>query len=101
MLLSLPGVGRKTANILLGMLLANRQLGLTLDVMRLSQRLGLTQETDPDTIEADLTRVVSPAQRVRFCHLLQYHGRGICIARNPNVPSAKFENYARTQEKMI
>ena len=65
------------------MLLANRQLGLTLDVMRLSQRLGLTEETDPDKIEADLTRVVSPAQRVRFCHLLQYHGRRICIAKKP------------------
>jgi endonuclease-3 len=82
-LLSLPGVGRKTANILLGNAFGQQTIGVDTHVMRLSQRLGLTEETDPDKIEADLTRVVSPAQRVRFCHLLQYHGRRICIAKKP------------------
>jgi endonuclease III len=83
-LLSLPGVGRKTANILLGNAFGQDTIGVDTHVMRLSQRLGLTDKTDPDKIEADLTPVVSPAQRVRFCHLLQYHGRRICIAKKPN-----------------
>jgi endonuclease III len=83
-LLSLPGVGRKTANILLGNAFGQDTIGVDTHVMRLSQRLGLTDKTDPDKIEADLTPVVSPGQRVRFCHLLQYHGRRICIAKNPN-----------------
>jgi endonuclease III len=83
-LLSLPGVGRKTANILLGNAFGQDTIGVDTHVMRLSQRLGLTDKTDPDKIEADLTPVVSPGQRVRFCHLLQYHGRRICIAKKPN-----------------
>ena len=82
-LLSLPGVGRKTANILLGNAFGQQTIGVDTHVMRLSQRLGLTEETDPDKIEADLTRIISPAQRVRFCHLIQYHGRRICIAKKP------------------
>jgi endonuclease III len=83
-LLSLPGVGRKTANILLGNAFGQDTIGVDTHVMRLSQRLGLTDKTDPDKIEADLTPVVSPGQRVRFCHLLQHHGRRICIAKKPN-----------------
>lgn len=82
-LLSLPGVGRKTANILLGNAFGQYTLGVDTHVMRLSQRLGFTAETDPDKIEADLTPAVPPAQRVRFCHLLQYHGRRICTAKGP------------------
>jgi endonuclease III len=82
-LLSLPGVGRKTANILLGNAFGQHTLGVDTHVMRLSQRLGFTAETDPDKIEADLTPAVPPAQRVRFCHLLQYHGRRICTAKGP------------------
>jgi endonuclease III len=86
-LLSLPGVGRKTANILLGNAFSQHTIGVDTHVMRLSQRLGLTEATDPDKIEADLTSVVSPAQRVRFCHLLQYHGRRVCVAKTPGCPN--------------
>jgi len=55
-------------------------------VMRVSQRLGLTKNTDPDKIEVDLVPLVPEKKRVRFCHLLQYHGRRICFARKPNCP---------------
>jgi endonuclease III len=82
-LLSLPGVGRKTANILLGNAFGQHTIGVDTHVMRLSQRLGFTDKTDPDKIEVDLTPIIPEAQRVRFCHLLQYHGRRICIAKNP------------------
>ena len=82
-LLSLPGVGRKTANIVLGNAFDRQTIGVDTHVMRLSQRLGLTCDTDPDKIERDLTPIVPEALRVRFCHLLQYHGRRICVAKKP------------------
>jgi endonuclease III len=82
-LLSLPGVGRKTANIVLGNAFGRQTIGVDTHVMRLSQRLGLTDNTDPDKIEYDLIAIVPQTQRVRFCHLLQYHGRRICIAKRP------------------
>ena len=85
-LVSLPGVGRKTANIVLGNSFGRQTIGVDTHVMRLSQRLGLTQKTDPDKIEADLTAIVPEKQRVRFCHLMQYHGRRVCLAKKPKCP---------------
>jgi endonuclease-3 len=82
-LISLPGVGRKTANILLGNAFGRQTIGVDTHVMRLSQRLALTKEIDPDRIEADLIKIVPARRRVRFCHLLQYHGRRVCVAKNP------------------
>jgi len=86
-LLSLPGVGRKTANILLGNAFGVPGIGVDTHVGRLAQRLGLTRQTDPDKIEDDLMRIVPPAKQIRFCHLLQYHGRRVCTARAPNCPA--------------
>jgi endonuclease-3 len=85
-LTSLPGVGRKTANIVLGNAFGQPAIGVDTHVMRLAQRLGLTAEHDPDKIEADLTRVVPKKERTHFCHLLQHHGRRICVARTPKCP---------------
>ena len=85
-LLTLPGVGRKTANIVLGNAFGRDTIGVDTHVMRLSQRLGLTKNTNPDKIELDLMPLVPEKQRVRFCHLLQYHGRRVCLAIKPNCP---------------
>jgi endonuclease III len=82
-LLTLPGVGRKTANIVLGNAFGQQTIGVDTHVMRLSQRLGLTKNTNPDKIELDLTPLVPAKQRVRFCHLFQYHGRRVCVAKIP------------------
>src|SRR5262249_37116864 len=82
-LLTLPGVGRKTANILRGNAFGDPAIGVDTHVGRLSFRLGFTRQTDPDKVEADLTAVVPAAEQVRFCWLLQQHGRQICIARKP------------------
>src|ERR1044071_1042744 len=71
-LLTLPGVGRKTAHILLGNAFGRPAIGVDTHVMRVSQRLDLTRQTDPNKIEADLMLVVPEPKRVRFCHLLQY-----------------------------
>jgi endonuclease-3 len=85
-LLTLPGVGRKTANIMLGNAFGQLTIGVDTHVMRLSQRLGLTKNTNPDKIEFDLLSLVPEKQRVRFCHLLQYHGRRVCLAKSPRCP---------------
>ena len=85
-LISLPGVGRKTANIVLGNAFGKQAIGVDTHVMRLSQRLGLSRQTDPDKIEADLMRVVPEHERTHFCHLLQFHGRRVCVARKPKCP---------------
>lgn len=85
-LVSLPGVGRKTANIVLGNAFGQQAIGVDTHVMRLSQRLGFTRQSDPDKIEADLMTVVPERQRVRFCHLMQYHGRRVCAAKKPKCP---------------
>lgn len=82
-LVSLPGVGRKTANIVLGNAFGQPAIGVDTHVLRLSQRLGFTKKTDPDKVEADLTAIVPKKQRVRFCHLMQYHGRRVCVAKKP------------------
>lgn len=91
-LISLPGVGRKTANIVLGNGFGQQAIGVDTHVMRLSQRLGFTKNTDPDKIEADLREIVPENQRVRFCHLMQYHGRRVCLAKKPKCPECTIKN---------
>lgn len=91
-LVSLPGVGRKTANIVLGNGFGRQAIGVDTHVMRLSQRLGFTKNTDPDKIEADLMPIVPEKQRVRFCHLMQYHGRRVCLAKKPKCPECTIKD---------
>lgn len=98
-LVSLPGVGRKTANIVLGNAFGQQTIGVDTHVMRLSQRLGFTKKTDPDKIEADLTEIVPEKQRVRFCHLMQYHGRRVCVAKKPKCPQCTINGLCPFPEK--
>jgi len=98
-LTSLPGVGRKTANIVLGNAFGRQAIGVDTHVMRLSQRLGLTQNTNPDKIEFDLVDLVPEKERVRFCHLLQYHGRRVCLAKKPRCPECTINSLCPYPEK--
>jgi endonuclease III len=100
-LLSLPGVGRKTAKILLGNAFGKQTIGVDTHVMRLSQRIGLTDKTDPDKAEYDLNAIVPEEQRVPFCHLLQYHGRRICIARKPKCTECNIAGFCLYPGKTI
>jgi endonuclease-3 len=82
-LVRLPGVGRKTANVVAAERGATQGIVVDTHVRRLSQRLGFTRQEDPVKIEADLRRLVPRADWGRFPHLLIWHGRRVCIARRP------------------
>ena len=84
-LTALGGVGRKTANVVLGNAF-NINVGVVVDthVGRLSNRLGLTKETSAEKVERDLQKLVSQEQWCLFSHLLIWHGRRRCSARKPN-----------------
>lgn len=83
-LLELPGVARKTANVVMGNAFEIAS-GVVVDthVTRLSHRLGLTKEKDPQKIERDLVEIVPKNDWILFSHLLIYHGRKVCKARSP------------------
>ena len=83
-LVQLPGVGRKTANVLLGVGFGIAE-GVVVDthVKRIAYRWGLTREEDPEKIEQDLMPLVPPEERVQFTHLTIDHGRAVCTARRP------------------
>jgi endonuclease-3 len=83
-LCELPGVGRKTANVVLGNAFGAAE-GIAVDthVQRLSRRLGLTEESDAEAIEQDLMPLIPRESWTRFALLLQEHGRKICKARRP------------------
>ncbi len=98
-LVTLPGVGRKTANIVLGNAFGQPAIGVDTHVMRLSQRLGFTTNSDPDKIELDLVALVPEKQRVRFCHLLQYHGRRVCLAKKPRCPQCTIHSLCPYPDK--
>jgi endonuclease III len=84
-LVTLPGVARKTANIVLsGAFGINEGIAVDTHVKRLSFLLGLTKHTDPVKIEKDLTALVPQKEWGNFSHLLIYHGRAVCQARKPD-----------------
>lgn len=83
-LTSLPGVARKTANVILSNAF-NKKEGIIVDthVKRISKRLKLTTEKTPEAIEKDLMEIVPPKEWLHFANLLLFHGRAVCHARSP------------------
>lgn len=88
----LPGVARKTANVVAAELGHAQGIVVDTHVRRLSQRLGLTREEDPVKIERDLQRVVPRPDWARFPHLLIWHGRRVCDARRPRCEECVLED---------
>jgi endonuclease-3 len=82
-LVTLPGVGRKTANVILGNAFGIPGIAVDTHVHRVSQRIGLTQKDDPMKIEFDLMEIVPREEWTHFSNLLIWHGRKTCIARKP------------------
>jgi endonuclease-3 len=82
-LTSLDGVGRKTANVVLGNAFDTPGMVVDTHVHRLSRRLGLTREDTPEKIEQDLMAIVPAEEWVALAHRMIYHGRMVCLARSP------------------
>ena len=96
-LTELAGVGRKTANVVLGNVF-NVNIGVVVDthVARLSERLGFTKETSPEKIEQDLMKLVPQDDWCLFSHLLIWHGRRRCYARNPDCVNCEVKHLCPT-----
>ncbi|MDE6837052.1 MAG: endonuclease III [Acutalibacter sp.] len=88
-LLSLPGVGRKTANLLLGDVFHKPAVVTDTHCIRISGRLGLTASKAPEKVERDLRALLPPEESNDFCHRLVLHGRAVCIARKARCESCR------------
>ena len=85
-LITIPGVGRKTANVLLGACFGQPAVVVDTHLKRVTARLGLAFEQDPDRIEAELRALVPEAEQTRFSWVVGEHGRRVCAARQPRCP---------------
>lgn len=99
---ALPGVGRKTANVVLGNAFQKNE-GTVVDthVARLSQRLGLTTQSDPEKIERDLMTLVPREHWTNWSHWLIWHGRRRCYARKPDCPNCELLRLCPSGKKFI
>ncbi len=82
-LLRLPGVGRKTANLLLGDLYGQPAVVCDTHCIRIANRLGLASGKEPEKVEMQLRAILPPEESSNFCHRIVWFGRDICMARNP------------------
>lgn len=101
-LLKLPGVARKTANCVMGTAFGV-PTGVVVDthVSRITQRLGLTKNTDPNKIEQDLMKLIPKNEWIGFSHRLIWHGRRICNARKPKCEICPFNNLCKSAFKVL
>jgi len=99
---ALPGVGRKTANVVLGNAFHKNE-GIVVDthVARLSQRLGLTMQQDPEKIERDLMKLIPQKQWTNWSHWLIWHGRRRCFARKPDCENCELLRLCPSGRKFI
>ena len=98
-LVGLPGVGRKTANVVLGNAFGTPGITCDTHVIRLSRRLALSDNTDPVKLEFDLAEIVPKRHWTRFSDLLIFHGRNICKARKPNCPECPIARHCPAADK--
>ena len=99
-ILRLPGVARKTANVVLGSWF-KIPAGVVVDthVLRLSKRLELTRETTPQKVERDLEKVIPKDRWIQFSHELIHHGRAVCVARKPRCVDCTLEPLCKAADK--
>ncbi len=100
-MLRLPGVGRKTANLVLSDIFGIPGIVVDTHVRRLSNRIGLTINQDPEKIENDLMKIIPRESWSRFCHQMVYHGREVCNARKPKCDICKIKEYCEYGSKRL
>lgn len=92
-LLRLPGVGRKTANLVLGDIFGKPGIVVDTHAGRLARRIGLTKNQNPTKVEFDLLKIVPKDYQTRFCHQLVLHGRALCRASSPKCTECPIAPY--------
>lgn len=92
-LLKLPGVGRKTANLICGDVYGKPAIVADTHLIRISNLLGLVDTKDPAKVEAQLKKIVEPKKSNDFCHRCVLHGRAVCVARRPDCPRCVMKDF--------
>lgn len=98
-LITLPGVGRKTANLIVGDVYGKPSVVVDTHCIRITNRIGLVSEKDPQKIEFALKKILPPEESGNFCHRIVHHGRALCTARSPkceDCPLNSFCKYAKS-----
>lgn len=98
-LTQLPGVGRKTANVILGNIYNKPSIVVDTHVKRVSKRLGLTKEEDPEKVEKDLSKVLPKDHWILYNLQIIAHGRGLCNARKPDCAECFLREFCRAGQK--
>ncbi|MDD6213713.1 MAG: endonuclease III [Firmicutes bacterium] len=95
-LLTLPGTGRKTANLVLGDIFHKPAVVVDTHCIRLSQRTGLTSNSTPEKIESDLKKLIPPEEQLGLCHRFVQHGRLVCTARSPQCSTCSIGPFCKS-----
>ena len=95
-LTSLPGIGRKTANLILGDIYHQPAYVCDTHCIRITNLLGLSEGKDPAKVETQLRAILPPEESSDFCHRIVLHGRAVCIARRPRCEACALAPYCRT-----
>ncbi len=98
-LISLPGVGRKTANLILGDIYGKPAIVADTHCIRISGKLGLCDSTDPKRVELRLKAIIPPDEQNIMCHRMVLHGRAICTARSPKCHECPIREFCKFYEK--
>ncbi len=95
-LISLPGVGRKTANLIMGDIYHQPAIVADTHLIRITNLLGLVATKDPKKVELELKKIVAPEESNDFCHRAVLHGRAVCIARRPQCEKCCMKDYCKS-----
>ena len=98
-LTKLPGVGRKTANLIVGDVYKKPAVVADTHVIRITNLLGLTDSKDPTKVEMQLKKILPPEESNDFCHRIVLHGRAVCIARRPRCEDCAIRPYCKNCPK--
>jgi endonuclease III len=98
---ALPGVGRKTANVVMNMAFGEPTMAVDTHVFRVTNRIGLSKGKTPLAVEADLLKVIPPAYALHAHHWLILHGRYLCKARKPKCPRCPIRDLCQFKEKTV
>ena len=94
-LISLPGIGRKTANLIMGDIYKKPAVVVDTHCIRITRRLGLHQLTDQKKIEFELRKLLPPDESNDFCHRIVLHGRAVCTARSPKCENCCMQSFCK------